>query len=160
MKNNLNALFKTSSVLWVIWGIVHRFFGVFILYLVYIRDTSRILSEIANNVSPALLALDYPAAANALFGQHGWNLLWFGAVTTIAAFYVWKGNRNAIFLAALVGGLADLGYFMFMDLGGYVLFFPGKLMTYIALAAILTSFYAHFKINNVQKNKIEKSQSE
>lgn len=122
------------------------FFGGFILYLVSISDTSRIVSEVANNVSPGLVTMDYPAAANALFGQHGWNLLWFGIVTTIAAFYVWKANKNGIFLAAMVGGLADLGYFMFMDLGGYVTFFSGKLMTYIALGAIATSFYAHFKM--------------
>ena len=146
MKN----LFKISSVLWVIWGIVHMFFGGFILYLVSIGDTSRIVAEVANNVSPALVKMDYHSAANAMFGQHGWNLLWFGIVTAIAAFYVWKGNKNAILLAAIVGGLADLGYFMFMDLGGYVLFFPGKLMTYIALAAIITSFYAHFKLRNAE----------
>jgi hypothetical protein len=33
-----------------------------------------------------------------------------------------------------------------MDLAGYVTFFPGKLMTYIALGAIVTSFYAHYKM--------------
>jgi hypothetical protein len=142
----MKTLFKTSSVLWIIWGIVHMFFGVFILYLMSIGDTSRIVSEVANNVSPELIKMDYPAAANALYGQHGWNLLWFGIVTTIAGFYVWKGNKNAILLAAIIGGLADFGYFLFMDLGGYVTFFPGKLMTYIALGAIVTSFYAHFKM--------------
>ena len=142
----MKALFKTSSVLWIIWGIVHMFFGVFILYLMSIGDTSRIVSEVANNVSSELIKMDYPEAANALYGQHGWNLLWFGIVTTIAGFYVWKGNKNAILLAAIIGGLADFGYFLFMDLGGYVTFFPGKLMTYIALGAIVTSFYAHFKM--------------
>ena len=142
----MKTLFKTSSVLWIIWGIVHMFFGVFILYLMSIGDTSRIVSEVANNVSPDLIKMDYPEAANALYGQHGWNLLWFGIVTTIAGFYVWKGNKNAILLAAIIGGLADFGYFLFMDLGGYVTFFPGKLMTYIAIGAIVTSFYAHFKM--------------
>jgi len=147
----MKALFKTSSVLWIIWGIVHMFFGVFILYLMSIGDTSRIVSEVANNVSPDLIKMDYPAAANALYGQHGWNLLWFGIVTTIAGFYVWKGNKNAIILAAIIGGLADFGYFLFMDMGGYVTFFPGKLMTYIALGAIVTSFYAHFKLRKTEK---------
>ena len=146
----MKTLFKTSSVLWIIWGIVHMFFGVFILYLMSIGDTSRIVSEVANNVSPELIKMDYPAAANALYGQHGWNLLWFGIVTTIAGIYVWKGNKNAILLAAIIGGLADFGYFLFMDLGGYVTFFPGKLMTYIALAAIATSFYAHFKARQAE----------
>ena len=142
----MKALFKTSSILWVIWGIVHIFFGAFTVNLVLNKDTSRVVSEIANAVSPELLTMDYPAAANALLGQHGWNLIWFGVVTLIAGFYVWKGNRNAIFLAAIVGGFADLGYFLFMDLGGYVTFFPGTLMTIIALAAVSLSFYANYKM--------------
>jgi len=143
----MKALFKTSSILWVIWGIVHIFFGAFTVYLVLNKNTSRVVSEIANAVSPELLTMDYPAAANALLGQHGWNLIWFGVVTLIAGFYVWKGNRNAIFLAAIVGGFADLGYFLFMDLGGYVTFFPGTLMTIIALAAVSLSFYANYKMS-------------
>ena len=147
----MKALFKTSSVLWVIWGIVHIFFGAFTVYLVLNNETSRVVTEIANAVSPEILKTEYPAAANALLGQHGWNLIWFGVVTLIASIYVWKGNRNAILLAAIVGGLADLGYFLFMDLGGYVTFFPGTLMTIIALSAILSSFYAHFKMSEFEE---------
>jgi CHASE2 domain-containing sensor protein len=72
-------------------------------------------------------------------------LLWIGLVTFISAFYIWKGNKHAIFLAAICGGLADLGYFLFLDLGGFVNFVPGTIMTLISSAAILTSFYAFFK---------------
>ena len=41
--------------------------------------------------------------------------------------------------AALIAGLTDLGYFLFMDLGGFVHFVPGTLMTLICSAAILLS---------------------
>ena len=148
----MKALFKTSSVLWIIWGIVHIFFGGFILYLVSIGDTSRIVSEVANNVPSELVTMDYHAAVNALFGQHGWNLLWFGVVTMIAAFFVWKGNKNAIALAALVGGLADFGYFLFMDLGGFVKFIPGTVMTLISASAIILSIYAYYSSKLEKKN--------
>ncbi|MCS5663677.1 MAG: hypothetical protein NZ604_05280 [Flavobacteriales bacterium] len=60
-------------------------------------------------------------------------------------FFIWKVNKNAIFLAAIAGGLADVGYFLFMDLGGYVKFVPGTVMTMISSLAIITSFYAYFK---------------
>jgi hypothetical protein len=60
-------------------------------------------------------------------------------------FFIWKVNKNAIFLAAIAGGLADVGYFLFMDLGGYVKFVPGTVMTIISSLAIITSFYAYFK---------------
>ena len=60
-------------------------------------------------------------------------------------FFIWKVNKNAIFLAAIPDGLADVGYFLFMDLGGDVKFVPGTVMTMIYSLAIITSFYAYFK---------------
>ena len=51
----------------------------------------------------------------------------------------------AIFLAAITGRLADLGYFLFMDLGGYVHFVPGTVMPLVSSAAIILSFYVYFK---------------
>jgi len=89
--------------------------------------------------------MDYSEASGAIIGQHGFNLFWIGIVTFISAFFVWKGNRNAIFLAAITGGLADLGYFLFMDLGGFVNFIPGTVMTIVSSLAIILSFYAYFK---------------
>lgn len=66
-------------------------------------------------------------------------------MTFICAFFIWKGNNNAIFLAAITGGLADLGYFLFMDLGGYSKFMPGTTMTIVSSLAIITSFYVYFQ---------------
>lgn len=141
----VSILLKIAAVLWIIWGLVHILAGVLTLNFVLSGDISASVSGIADAVDPATLNMDFPAAAGAIIGQHGFNLLWIGLVTFIAAFYIWKGNKNAIFLAALVGGLADLGYFLFLDLGGFVNFMPGTLMTLISGSAILLSFYAHFK---------------
>lgn len=94
--------------------------------------------------------MDYPNAAGAVIGQHGFNLLWIGIVTFISAFFIWKGNRNAIFLAALVGGLADLGYFLFLDLGGHVNFAPGTVMSLVSFSAIILSFYGNFKASKLK----------
>ena len=49
-------------------------------------------------------------------------------------------------LAALVAGLADIGYFLFMDLGGFVHFVPGTLMTLICLTAIISSGIAYRRV--------------
>jgi hypothetical protein len=70
-------------------------------------------------------------------------------VTTIGAVYIWKNSVTAIWISAMVGGLADLGYFIFLDLGGYVLFFPGTLMTIIALAAIILSVGSYMKNKSI-----------
>ena len=136
----VNALLRTAAVLWVIWGLVHMFAGIATIG----RDTPEAVEGIADGVDPAELAVDYPDAAGAIINQHGFNLLWIGAVTLICAWFIWRRSPVAVFLAALVGGLADVGYFVFLDLGGYVNFFPGTLMTIFSATAIVTSFSAAY----------------
>ena len=141
----LSLLFRISSVLWIIWGLVHILAGVMTMKGILTDDISSSIAGIADAVDPSTLQMDYPKAAGAIIGQHGFNLFWIGILTFLSAFYIWKGNKNAIFLAAITGGLADLGYFLFMDLGGYVNFVPGTVMTLVSSAAIIISFYAYFK---------------
>lgn len=113
-------------------------------------NISGAVAGIADAVDPALVTMDYHAAAGALIGQHGFNLFWIGLVTFIAAFFIWKGNKNAVILAAITGGLADVGYFLFMDLGGHVNFVPGTVMTIVSASAIILSFYATFSRREVK----------
>ena len=112
------------------------------------NDISSSVAGIADAVEPSLVQMDYSEASGAIIGQHGFNLFWIGIVTFISAFFVWKGNRNAIFLAAITGGLADLGYFLFMDLGAFLNFVPGTVMTIVSSFAIIMSFYVYFKTRN------------
>ncbi len=144
---NASLFFKIAAVLWIIWGLVHIFVGVMTMYGVLTDSISSSVAGIADAIDPATLQVDYPKAAGAIIGQHGFNLFWIGIVTFVSAFYVWGGNKNAIFLAAITGGLADLGYFLFMDLGGYVKFAPGTVMTLVSAAAIILSFLAYFRKN-------------
>ncbi|TRX49310.1 hypothetical protein FNH22_27170 [Fulvivirga sp. M361] len=146
-----SILLKTAAVLWFIWGAVHILAGVMTDKFILSGDISGAVGGIADAVDPATLQMNYPDATGAVIGQHGFNLLWIGLTTLICCFYVWKGSKNAIFLAALTGGLADLGYFLFMDLGGYVNFVPGTVMTLVSSAAIILSFTAYFKTANLKK---------
>ena len=143
---NASLFFKIAAVLWIIWGLVHIFAGVMTMYGVLTDSISSSVAGIADAIDPATLQVDYPKAAGAIIGQHGFNLFWIGIVTFVSAFYVWGGNKNAIFLAAITGGLADLGYFLFMDLGGYVNFMPGTVMTLVSSAAIILSFFWYFRV--------------
>ncbi|WP_179021568.1 hypothetical protein [Winogradskyella forsetii] len=149
---NLSTLLKVSTILWMIWGLVHILAGVMTMKGILTDDISSSVVGIADAVDPSTLQMDYPKAIGAVIGQHGFNLFWIGIVTFISAFFIWKGNKNAIFLAAITGGLADLGYFLFLDLGGYVKFVPGTIMTIISSLAIVTSFYHYFK----NRNRIDK----
>lgn len=138
--------FRIAAILWVVWGVVHVFAGVVTLQLLTADKTAEAVHGIASKVDLATLQIRYPPAVSALLAQHAINLLWFGLVTTVAAPFVWRGARQAVYLAALVGGLADLAFFLCIDLGGYATP-PGPQMTYICLAAILTSLFAASRRN-------------
>jgi CHASE2 domain-containing sensor protein len=108
-------------------------------------DIPQAIGGIVDAVDPGTLNMEYPAALGGILNQHGWNLLWFGVATLVGGVYIWRGSVTAIFVTAIVGGLADLGYFLFLDLGGFVNFVPGTIMTLICAAAILTSLGAYYK---------------
>ena len=137
MKN----LLKISSVLWVIWGIVHIAGGIVLIS----SDTVTGISGIADAVDPESLKMNYPHAVGAIVKQLGFNIGWAGIVTLIGAIFIWRKNAIAIFVTAMVGGLFDTAYFIFIDLGGFGNFLPGGIMTYVSATAIILSFYAYFK---------------
>ena len=133
-----NLLLKIAAVLWVIWGLVHMLAGVMTIG----QATPQAVQGIADAVPPQSLQLDYPVAVGAIINQHGFNLLWIGLWTTVGALFVWRRSRQGALLTALVGGVTDLGYFLFLDLGGHVRFVPGTLMTLICASAIVLSLLA------------------
>lgn len=146
MTNTQKTTLKIATVLWVIWGLVHAFAGVIVLS----SDASSGFAAIADAVDPAALAAEYHPAAGGILNQHGWNLLWFGIATIIGGVLIWRGNMTAIWVTGMVGGLADLGYLLFVDFPGYVNFFPGTVMTFISGAAILLSFWVWFTVRRVR----------
>ncbi|MEM1209947.1 MAG: hypothetical protein AAGI54_11835 [Planctomycetota bacterium] len=134
----VTLLLRTAAVLWIIWGLVHVLAGV----MTIAQPMPDAAAGIADAVDPALFDLDYPDAMGALINQHGFNLLWVGGFTAVAAIFVWRRSVTAVWLAIVASGLLDLGYFLFMDLGGHVHFVPGTVMTLICAAAILLSVVA------------------
>ena len=133
-----NTLFKIVAAFWVIWGLVHMLAGGMFMSLPSIE----VVTAIADKVAPAAVANDvHHPAVGAIFNQHGFNLAWIGLVTTISAFFIFRQNTTALWVAAMAGGLADVGYFTFLDLGGYVKFLPGGMMTFVSGSAILISAY-------------------
>lgn len=133
-------LLRISAVLWVVWGLVHVFAGVVTLQSIFAGDTAEAIQGIASKVPIEELVRGYHPAENALLSQHALNLAWFGLVTSVAAPFVWRGRRAMVFTAVLVGGCADLAYFIFIDLGGFANP-PGPQMTWICAAAIVTGLF-------------------
>lgn len=128
---------KASTVLWVIWGLVHMLAGVIVLT----SDATGGFQAIADAVDPSSLVHAYEPAVGGILNQHGWNLAWFGLATIIGGIFIWRGNMTAIWVTGMIGGLADLGYLLYVDLPGYVNFFPGTVMTFVSGTAIVLSFW-------------------
>jgi len=128
---------KVAAVLWVIWGIVHTLAGVIVLS----SDAMGGFQAIADGVDPTALEAEYHSAVGGILNQHGWNLGWFGIATIIGGVLIWQRNMTAIWVTGMIGGLADLGYLLFVDLPGHVNFLPGTLMTIVSGSAILLSFW-------------------
>ncbi len=128
---------KIATVLWVIWGLVHMLAVV----MTIAQAPSDGFAAIADAVDPALLVADYHPAVAGVLNQHGFNLLWIGLATTVGAVFIWRANMTAIWVTAMVGGLADVGYLLFVDLPGYVNFVPGTVMTLISASAVVLSFW-------------------
>ena len=140
MKQSATVLLRISSVLWIIWGLVHFLAGVLIMS----GEATAGFQAIADGVMPEILEMGYPAAVGGVLNQHAWNLAWGGLVTIIGAVFIWRKNMTAIWVTAMIGGFLDLGYFIFIDLGGFNLFVPGTIMTIISSLAIILSFIVWF----------------
>lgn len=140
MSTTHQYMLKVAAILWVIWGLVHLLAGIIVLS----SDTAGGFQAIADAVDPSALEADYHAAVGGVLNQHAWNLAWFGIATFIGALFIWRQNMTAIWVTAMVGGLADLGYFFFLDLPGHVHFVPGTLMTIVSASAIVLSFIVWF----------------
>lgn len=134
-----NAL-KLSAILWVIWGLVHVLAGGIVLS----SDAGGGFAAIADAVPAERFQSDYADAVGGILNQHGWNLAWFGAATVVGAALIWRANMTAIWVTGLIGGMADLGYLLFVDIPGFVNFIPGTLMTLVSGSAILLSFWVWF----------------
>ena len=146
----MKTLLRIAAVLWIVWGLVHTLAGVLTITAVVSDNTAQAVTGIADGVDPTLLDIEYPDAVGGIIGQHGFNLLWFGIVTIMGAVFIWRQNALAIFITAMVGGLADVGYFIFVDLGGYANFVPGTVMTIVSASAIILSLIAYFGSNRLE----------
>jgi len=79
----VSILLKIAAILWIVWGLVHILAGVLTINFVLSGDLSTAIAGIADATDPSTLQMEYPAAAGAVIGQHGFNLFWIGLVTLI-----------------------------------------------------------------------------
>ncbi|MGB0876055.1 MAG: hypothetical protein ACPGVY_13625 [Mycobacterium sp.] len=134
---------RVAAVLWFVWGVFHVIVGITVIQLLAGEHPEGALSSVPAVVDVEFFGTDSTFAIIASLQQNGFNLAWFGLIVTIASVFVWRVCKLAVVTSIVVGGLADLGYFLYVDLPGYAEP-PGPQMTYIMVAAIGLSVYAYF----------------
>lgn len=138
------------ALLWFIWSSLHILPGIQSMINTLAGDISSI-QYVYLEGNPAGLTSDYPNEVSAVlvvFGQHGFNLLWFGLVTLVCSLIIWKKQDHvAMLIASIVGGLADLGalFASFMkgsiDFSGVIIF----LGTFLAILLSCIMWKNHTK---------------
>ncbi|MEM6892679.1 MAG: hypothetical protein AAF554_03245 [Bacteroidota bacterium] len=134
-------IYKVIAILWFIWSLLHIFPGLFSMTNALGGDITSI-KFLFPETNPLAMTNDYPNEVKAVlvtFGQHGFNLFWFGLVTLVCSILIWKKqNKMALLIAAIVAGLADLGalFATFMigriDLWGILIFFGTFLAIFLS----------------------------
>ncbi|MGD1961763.1 MAG: hypothetical protein ACFB2Y_23100 [Fulvivirga sp.] len=104
--------YKIIALLWFIWSLLHIVPGAMSMISALAGDITSI-KFLFPETNPTAMTHDYPSEVKAIlvtFGQHGFNLFWFGIVTLFCAISIWnKQSQMAIVIAAIVAGCADLG---------------------------------------------------
>jgi hypothetical protein len=150
---------RGSAVLWAIWGIFHLFIGAYLLWVLHAEHPVGQLAEIPAVLDFGFMGTPARFATVASLKQHSFNLAWIGVAVTVGSVFVWRRNPLGIFFNAILGGCADLGYFLFVDLSGYA-DPPGPQMTYICATAIALSLYGFFRQSAPHAYPVHRAQSD
>lgn len=146
---NKLAMLRTASVLWGIWGLFHLFIGVAVLAVIAQGHPDGQLSSIPGVLNIDMMGNPGRFTVVPMLQQNAFNLAWFGVVVSVGSVFVWRRSAIAVALCALVGGLADIGYFLYVDLPGYA-DPPGPQMTYMMATAIVLSLYVYFTTDKLR----------
>jgi len=135
IENNMSSkiIFRTTSLLWGLWGVVHLLGGLTMLFTLKGGIESIPESVDVKNLPPLHIV---PTLM-----EHNFNNTWFGLVILIGSFFVWKANRNAVLFCSVVGGLAHLGFAIFIVFPGHG-DMVGVVLSFVVLAAIVFGIIA------------------
>lgn len=111
---NPRILFRVAAVLWAMWGALHLVAG-FGLLSTFANE----VATVPESVTLTLMGSEMPFYVRRTLAEHTFNNTWFGLVVAVGSVLVWRGSRLGVFLCAIVGGLAHLGFTIFVVIPGY-----------------------------------------
>jgi len=107
-------LFRATAVLWALWGLLHFAFA-----FPFVWALHQGVEGLPASVLMDMAGQEAPLHVTQALMEHGFNNAWFGLVVSVGSLFVWRGRQDAVVLCSLVGGLAHLGFTLFVVLPGY-----------------------------------------
>lgn len=133
---NRQVSFRVAAVLWAVWGALHLVAG-----LSVVTTFAREVVGVPESVQLTVMGGELPFHVRRTLAEHSFNNTWFGLVVLVGSVWVWKRSRLGVFLCTIVGGLAHVGFTIFLVVPGYSNA-VGVAMTVIAAAAVALSVAA------------------
>jgi hypothetical protein len=104
-------LHRVGAIFYVLWGVLHVFFGGAMLLGVSGGDASGVLAMLGSGVPRESIPGTVDDVTQAVLAQHAWNLLWFGVfAAVVGATLNWKNSRAGYWANLAVVSLADIGF--------------------------------------------------
>ena len=112
---------KIGAVLYGLWGGLHIYFGVWMLYALNTKGAAAVIAIVGTGVDPSTLPTSLDPVTAATIGQHAWNILWFGIFgVTVAAFLNWKNSVAGYWANLVVVSAGDAGFTVAILIPGYI----------------------------------------
>lgn len=135
------ALLRVTAVLWGAWGLLHL-----LMAFPFVLGVRAGVEGLPATVTMDIGGEHAPLHVQQTLMEHGFNNGWFGLVVTIGSVFVWRGRRDAVYLCSIVGGLAHLGFTVFLVLPGHANAM-GVAMTVVAASAVALGLLAARRVD-------------
>ncbi|MBX7098157.1 MAG: hypothetical protein K1X89_10635 [Myxococcaceae bacterium] len=137
------VMFRVAGVLWAAWGLLHLVAGISV-----VRTFSNEVAGVPESVTLSLMGDQLPFHVRRTLAEHSFNNTWFGLVVLVGSVLVFRGSRQGVLLCTIVGGLAHLGFTIFLVIPGFSN--PvGVAMTFIAACAAILGVTAQVRSNAI-----------
>ena len=112
---------KIGATFYVLWGLLHIYFGVWMLYALGTEGAAAVIAIVGTGVPADTLPQTLDAVTSATIGQHAWNILWFGIfAVVVGAVLNWKNSIAGYWANLVVVSAADSGFAIAILIPGYI----------------------------------------
>jgi hypothetical protein len=140
----INNAHKIGAVLYTLWGLLHIYFGVWMLYALGTEGAAAVIAIVGSGVDPSTLPTQLDAVTTATVGQHAWNILWFGIfAVVVGVFFNWKNSVAGYWANLVVVSAADSGFAVAIMIPGYIALADGIEGPLLWIPALIFSTIAY-----------------